>query len=330
MQSNVLYRYFVAAAASVFLGGPLSAEAQQIVAGQSITLSGGGGSHGAAIARGIDAYLDTVNAAGGIHGQRIVIRRVDDAGDGKRAGEITRESIEKEKVVAMLSGAEGGPCVAITQAAGELGVPVIGCAAGSPELREPPIRYSFPVRAAHVDEFNKLIETALSFGYKRIAFMHADNDTGRKHIANVNRLLATRGASAALPLVMPANTTPGDIVMQLARDQPDAVFNHGSFQFTTKVIQSARQQHLRTAFLAINSGAEQITKALGADAPGMIFTQVMPYPWRRTPAVAAEYQDAFKRKFPGEEFSFSSMEGFINAKVLVEGLKRAKAFTFVR
>ncbi len=305
----------------------VAAQAQQILIGQAIALSGGAGVHGSAIAKGVDAYIEVVNAAGGVRGQKIVIRRVDDTGDGKRAGELARELIDKEKVVALFSGAEGGPCVAITRAADERRVPVIGCAAGSPELREPPIRYSFPVRAAHLDEFDKLIDSSLSYGHKRIAFMHADSDTGRKHLANVNRLLGKRGAVPALPLVMTAKITPEDIIRQLAAAKPDAMFNHGSFPFYAKVIQGARKQGLPTAFLAINSGAEQMAKALGADARGMIFTQVSPYPWGRTPPIVAEYRHAFERKFPGEDFSFSSIEGFINAKVLVEGLKRAKTLT---
>ena len=61
---------------------------------------------------GARAYIEGVNAAGGVGGRRIALVTLDDGGDATRAAENTRRLIERDGVVAMFGGVEGGPCVA--------------------------------------------------------------------------------------------------------------------------------------------------------------------------------------------------------------------------
>jgi branched-chain amino acid transport system substrate-binding protein len=311
----------------MIVAAPTHAASADIIIGQSIALTGGNGQHGTAITQGIDSYLEQVNARGGVKGHKIRLLREDDAGDSKRAAENTLKFVEKDRAVAIFSGIEGGPCVAITQAISAKQVPIIGCAAGSPDLREPYNRYSFPIRAAHFSEFAKLIDIALSYGYKRFAFMHSDSDTGRKHLTNVKRLLGERQTLLTLPIMQGSKTTPEEIAKLLTDNNIDVVFNHGSAGFYGKVVQETRKTNNHTAFFAINSGTQQMVKTLGSQGKGLVFTQVVPYPWGVTPQIVADYQAAFKRKYPNEDYSFSSLEGYINAVVLVAGLKRASGYS---
>jgi branched-chain amino acid transport system substrate-binding protein len=303
------------------------ASAADIVIGQTIALTGGNAQHGSSVAKGVDTYLDTINAQGGIRKHKIRIVREDDGGDSKRATDNVNKLIDKDHAVAIFSGIEGGPCVASTIAATAKKLPIIACAAGSPELREPYNRYSFPVRAAHFSEFAKLIDIGLSYGYKRFAFIHSDSDTGRKHLINVKRLMGERQALLALAIMQTSKTTPEEVAALLQEQSIDVVFNHGSAGFYGKVVQAAQKLEVKTAFFAVNSGAQQMVKSLGDSGRGIIFTQVVPYPWGVAPAIVAQYQAAFRQKYPNEDFSFSSLEGYINAVVLVNALRSAKAFT---
>jgi branched-chain amino acid transport system substrate-binding protein len=303
------------------------AAAADIVIGQSISLTGGNATHGNSVAKGVDTYIDIANSQGGVRGQKIRLIRLDDASDAKQAADNTIKLIDKDKVIAIFSGVEGGPCVAITQAATQKKVPTIACAAGSPDLREPYNRYSFPVRAPHVNEFAKLMDIGLSYGYKRIAFVHADSDTGRKHLTNVKRLLGERQMLLALAIPLTAKTTPEEVAELLKDNAIDLAFNHGSAGTYGKIVMAAKKADVRTAFFAINSGTQQMAQALGDKGRGIVFTQVVPYPWGKTPPIVSEYQTAFKRKYPEDDFSFSSLEGYINAVVLVNTLKRVKTFT---
>ena len=63
-------------------------------------------------------------------------------------------------------------------------------------------------------------------------------------------------------------------------------------------------------------------KSIGADAAGVVISQVVPYPWNSAIPVVAEYQAAMK-KIGEKDFSYGSLEGYISMKVIVESLKRA-------
>jgi ABC-type branched-subunit amino acid transport system substrate-binding protein len=90
-----------------------------------------------------------------------------------------------------------------------------------------------------------------------------------------------------------------------------------------EIIRTAKKHGGRAQFLAVNSGAQQMVRLLGNDSRGLIFPQVVPFPWFDATPVVREYREALKAHAPSAELSFSSLEGFINAKVLVEALRRA-------
>jgi ABC-type branched-subunit amino acid transport system substrate-binding protein len=298
----------------------------QVAIGQTVALSGSVGEHGRALTSGAQAYFDKVNRAGGVHGRKLALVTLDDAGDSKRAQENARKLITENRALALFSGAEGGPCVAATTLAAELRVPVVGCAGGSPELREPFNPFSFPVRAAHLNEFEKLVEYAAVFGRKRIAFIHSDSDTGRKHLANVRRLADHYGVEVVLALPLPSGKEvfdPAKMAGEIAKARVDAVLNHGSYGQYAEIVRAARNQGSTAQFLAVNSGAQQMVRLLGRDATGLIFAQVVPFPWFDVTPIVQEYRETIKIHAPQVEPSFSGLEGFINAKVLVEALRRA-------
>lgn len=317
------------AIAQVFLAYAALAQGtagSQVTIGQTVALSGGVGEHGRALTLGAQAYFDKVNLSGGVHGRKLALVTLDDAGDSKRAQENARKLILEQKAVALFSGAEGGPCVAATALAREYRIPVVGCAGGSPELREPFNPSSFPVRAAHLDEFEKLVEYAVTFGRKRIAFIHSDSETGRKHLANVRRLADRYGAEVALALPMPSGKDsfdPVKIAAVIAKSDIQAVLNHGSYGQYAEIIREERKHGGTAQFLAVNSGAQQMAKLLGGDGSGLVFSQVVPFPWAEVTPIVREYRRTLDIHAPQAEPSFSSLEGFINAKVLVEALRRA-------
>src|SRR5258708_37972635 len=69
-------------------------------------------------------------------------------------------------------------------------------------------------------------------------------------------------------------------------------------------------------------GGSPIGKELGSEGSGLIMAQVVPLPTKIRIPVVAEYQKALANGDSKAEYSFSGLEGFITAKVLVEGLKR--------
>jgi ABC-type branched-subunit amino acid transport system substrate-binding protein len=69
-------------------------------------------------------------------------------------------------------------------------------------------------------------------------------------------------------------------------------------------------------------GSKALADDLGNDGVGVAISQVMPFPWGSAVPIVREYQSLMLRA-GHKEFTFTTVEGFIAAKVFVEGLRRA-------
>lgn len=298
----------------------------QVRVGQTIDLSGGSAEHGRAMVSGIRAYLDPLNAAGGVNGKRIELITLDDAGKADSAAANTRTLIEQKGVVAIFSGIEGGPCVASMKVAVELRTPLLACAAGAPDLREPFNRYVFPLRAGHLSEFDLVVKAAKQFGRTRLAFVHSDSDTGRRHLVNLTRVSQAEGVEVVSAIALKSGaeaSTPEQIAKRIVASRAQAVLNHGGYATYAAIYREAKALDPNIQFYAVNSGAQQMVRLLGPSAQGIVFTQVVPFPWGAVPSVVNDYRNAMKRHAPDEELSFSSLEGYLNARLLAESLRLA-------
>ena len=68
-------------------------------------------------------------------------------------------------------------------------------------------------------------------------------------------------------------------------------------------------------------GSKALAEALGKEGYGVMISQVVPFPWSPLTPIVKEYLDLAKTA-GNVDVNFSSLEGFIAAKVLVEGLRR--------
>lgn len=301
-----------------------SVVADEIVVGQSIDLTGSSAQHGKAVQSGIMLYVSTHKNAFGKN--KMVLKTLDDGGNSKRAAENARQLIERDKAIVLFGGIEGGPCTAQLKVATELQVPLVGCLAGSPELRAPFNRYSFPVRAGHYNEFEQLLIFAKRSGLAKVAFVHADNENGRAHLVNVGKLTKQLGIAdvISVPATPGADGKPDARAMadRIVKNQASGVFNHGSYVMYADIIRTLRATNAAMQVMAVNSGAQQLVELLGKDGKGIVFTQVVPFPFSDSAPIVGEYRKALAIKNPAAQPSFSELEGYLTAKALAEGLKR--------
>jgi ABC-type branched-subunit amino acid transport system substrate-binding protein len=69
-------------------------------------------------------------------------------------------------------------------------------------------------------------------------------------------------------------------------------------------------------------GSRALANELGEAGRGVGITQVVPFPWNVGVPVVRDYQRDLTAATGKSEYSFTSLEGYIAAKVLVEGLRR--------
>jgi ABC-type branched-subunit amino acid transport system substrate-binding protein len=298
--------------------------ADKILLGQAAVFTGPAAQLGIQMRNGIKAYFDEVNEKGGVHGRKLELVTEDDLYEVARAPAASKKLIEEHKVFALL-GYVGTPTGAahlpvVTQAK----VPLVGMFTGAEILRDPLNRYVFHVRASYYDETDKIVEQVVSTGGKNIAvFYQADNygEAGRK---GTEIALAKRNMKIHATGTVERNTIKvEEAVKVINASQPDAVVMVSAYTSCAEFIRQMKKAGSAAIFYNVSFvGSKALADALGKDGVGVAISQVVPFPWGRSMPVVKEYQLVAKKAgFP--DYNFSAMEGFLTAKVMVEGLKRA-------
>jgi ABC-type branched-subunit amino acid transport system substrate-binding protein len=298
--------------------------ANKIVLGQAAVFSGPAAQLGIQMRNGIKAYLDHVNEKGGVHGRRLELVTEDDKYEPAVATLASKKLIEEHKVFALL-GYVGTPTgVAHLPVTTQAKVPLVGMFTGAEALRAPLNRYVFHVRASYYDETEKIVEQVVSTGGKRIAVFYQNDAYGEAGRKGTEMALTKRSMKIHANGTVERNTLKvEEAVKTLHASEPDAIVMVGAYAACAEFIKQMRQAGSGATFYNVSFvGSKALADALGAHGTGVAISQVVPFPWATSVPVVKEYQSlAVKSGY--KDFNFSAMEGFLTAKVMVEGLRRA-------
>ena len=316
--------WFVLFAVSSF-SMPLLAQgvtADTILIGQSAALSGPAEQLGKEMKAGADAYFTVVNQAGGVNGRKIKLISVDDGYEPDKAAANTKKLITEDKVLALF-GYVGTPtsnaALPIFTAAK---VPFIGAFTGAESFREPFNRYIFNVRASYFDETEQIVAHLVQQGITKIAVFYQDDAYGKAGLAGVERAMKKRKLEIAGTGTVERNTTNvAAAVSKLAKSGTNAIIMISAYKSCAAFIRGVKlaggfQQFWNVSFV----GSKALSSELGDEGIGVHISQVVPFPWSDVNPIVRDYQ---KHIGGASKYSFTSLEGYIAAKILVEGLKRS-------
>ena len=306
------------------LGVPVLAQQGRIVLGQSAALSGPASALGEQFKVGAQMLFDRVNSRGGINGRLIDLQSLDDGYEPDRCAENTKKLIDSG--VFALFGYIGTPTgVVALPIATAAHVPWIAPFTGAEALRAPFNRYAFHVRASYFDETAEIVKQLTSVGIKRIGVFYQNDAYGKAGLEGVNRALKPLGLQPAGLGTVERNTVDVDAaVKEIMAKKPDAIVQISAYKSCAAFIRAARKAGFSGTFYNVSFvGTAALAKELGADARGVVVAQVMPYPYAPLSPVSGEYIAAGKAAL-GDKFdpNYSSMEGYVAAKTVVEGLRR--------
>jgi ABC-type branched-subunit amino acid transport system substrate-binding protein len=306
-------------------GGAPGITATTITIGQSAPLSGSNQELGQDIRNGALAYFKKLNDAGGVHGRRIELTTLDDANQVPRAEANTKKLVEETGVFALFGYASATlsrPALPIVQ---QNKVPFIHPFTGADPMRVFD-KFVYNVRASYADELEKIVDFFAPLGVKRFSIVYYDDVVGRENLAAVDRALKKRSYETVSKAAFKDRAKP-DIdagVKEVAKGKPDVVILTTLYKASADFIKLAKQSGVG-AQMASNSfpGASPLAKELGKDGPGVIIATVVPPFSKAAIPVVAEYRNAMEKFSGKKEYSFTSLESYIGAKILAEGLKRA-------
>lgn len=272
---------------------------------------------------GAQVYLNHVNANGGVAGRKIELLTYDDGFDAKRTPDNVRKLIGEDKVFALFMVRGTPQNESILPIIGAEKVPLIAPLTGAITLHRPVNRYVFNVRAKYQDEVARAINHLATSGMSRIAIFYANDGFGQDVFEGFNTALQARGVHPAGAASF--NRPMGDISQGVAtvnKANPQAVMVIGSGSEAARIIREMKKAGSAAQFVTLsNNAADSFIKELGDDGKGLIITQVVPGMNSSQMSIASEYRGMAKAQ--KVEPSNAGMEGFMSAKVLVEGLRRA-------
>jgi ABC-type branched-subunit amino acid transport system substrate-binding protein len=105
---------------------------------------------------------------------------------------------------------------------------------------------------------------------------------------------------------------------------PQAVVVVGPPNTVAPILKQAHAAGWKPLFLTVSFvGTDELIRVAGEDADGLVITQVVPPYYLTDLKAVALYRRAMRQYAPSEQPSFVSLEGFVDAMVMVEGLNRA-------
>ena len=317
-------RRIAAAAAVVSL--PSFAQGNRIVLGQSAAFSGPAAQLGIQMNKGARIYFDALNANGGIHGTQIELRTLDDGYEPDRCKANTEKFIKDD--VFGLFGYVGTPtCLAALPLVNESKIPFFGPFTGAEALREPFSKSVFHVRASYYDETGLIVKQLTTLGLKKIAVFYQNDAYGKAGLEGVKRALKPLGLEPVALGTVERNTIDvAGAVKDIVPALPDAVVQISAYKSCAAFIREARKAGYGGTFFNVSFvGTQALADELGREGRGIMVSQVMPFPFSTTTGISREYLDAVRKAGSDATANYSSMEGYVAAKVIAEGLKRAGA-----
>ena len=297
---------------------------QKILLGQSAAFSGPAAQLGIQLHAGAKAYFDQINEQGGVFGRKIEIITADDKYESNLAAANTKKLIEEDNVFALF-GYVGTPTSnAALPIFSKAKVPFFAPFTGAQSLREPFNREIFNIRASYFDETEYLVQKLVNTGLKNIAVFYQNDAYGQAGLAGVERAAKKMN----IPLVERVTVERNSVDVKAAVDKvlpkhPDAIIQISAYSSCAAYIKAMRKAGYLGQFYNVSFvGSQALSDTLGKDGPGVVISQVVPFPWHVATPIIAEYQKGMK-KAGVKEFNFSSLEGFVAAKVFTEGLRRA-------
>lgn len=302
----------------------------EIRLGSSLALTGHAGYLGTQTLRGAQAYIHHINSSGGVHGRKLKVIAFDDSYDPPKCLANTQKFIIENNVFALFCYVGTPTTVKVIPLVEETKIPLIGMFTGANALREPFNRYVVNIRASYYQETEAAVKHLVNdLGIQDIAVFYQYDAYGFDGLIGTELALKEFG----LEPVGRGSYIRGTLNVQeglekICNSKAGAVVMVGTYGACARFIKLAQTKRFDPIFYNVSFvGAEELARRVGAeDSTTVLMSQVVPPPDINSGSpddAAFQYVNLLKQYFPTDTPSFVGLEGFLNARILVEGLQKA-------
>jgi len=305
--------------------GPLWAQAAVIKVGISAGLTGGQAQYSHEVTRGIEACFAAINKQGGIAGRPLQLVAEDDGGKRDQVLANTKKLIEQHKVVALIGYTSGAGVEASLSYLDSQNVALVGPVTGNMGIRAQHHKFLFHTRAGYSEEMRRMIGALANTGVTRFAIAYLD-DVGPANPQAMKAALTQNNLTAVVEVPMNRNADNfSEQVANLLQSTPDAVVFISNAKPIAQIVRGMRAKGYGGQFATSSFSGLGIVDDLKEAGRGLIMSQVLPKPTKSHLRVIADYQKHLKEHDAEAKLNYTSLEGYIAARVLVEAMRRAGA-----
>jgi len=319
-------RQFSVISGASMLAAPhmVGAQSNKIILGQSAAFSGPAAELGIQFYHGAKLWFDQFNALGGVAGKTIEIKALDDGYEPDRCVANTQKLIAED--VFALFGYIGTPTsLAALPLLTKAQMPFIAPFTGAMGLRQPFNRNVFHLRASYNDETALIVKQLTNLGLHKIGVFYQNDAYGKAGLDGVTLAMADLGLKPVAQATVERNSV--DVVASiktLLAASPEAIVQISAYKSCAAFIREAHKTGFGGTFYNVSFvGTQALSDELGKEGAGVVISQVVPSPYYTASPIMREFSESIKNGGAKVQANFSSMEGYLAAKVVTEGFRRS-------
>ncbi|ABM37003.1 amino acid/amide ABC transporter substrate-binding protein, HAAT family [Polaromonas naphthalenivorans CJ2] len=327
-------KIFLSMACGLFLCASAPARAAEVVFAQIASQSNPASIDNAkGLTTGIQVYFEALNAKGGVNGNKLKLEVHDDGLQAKNMVELTGKLIDNPAIVGLVGflNTAGMTMLAKENAFGKGAIALIAPMQGDKNVVE--ADNVFPLRSGYADEIDALLKEAKTWGKDTVSIVNMNIAFGpilaelaQKRATDLGLKVVSRSVVDFSPDAQAASVSAAVKSVVAAHPKAILVLAAGmpAFEFI-KAVRAVPEGLGQIYGLSVLRHSDLIAITGVNKARGIVLSQATPYPFTSTKPVITEYQAAMKAHDPKAALSFSSLEGFLGAKIAAEAVRRAGA-----
>jgi branched-chain amino acid transport system substrate-binding protein len=311
---NLVVAFVVAASAPSF--------GKTIVIGQSAAVTGGQAAFTKDAQNGLLAYFAAVNRTGGVNGDQIELVTLDDEGKRDKTLANTKTLVTERNALALIGYTSGAGVEATLPYLLESKTPMLSPLTGNMAIRTKFNKYLFHTRAGYDVEMETVVKHLRSNGNSKYAIVYLEDAKGNGDV--MRAVLAKEKVTPVATIELNRNATDfSAAVSTIVTAQPEAVIFITNGQPLAKIAQGLRKAGYFGQIISSSFAGTRFIEDIKEDAAGIVITQVLPPLSKQLNKVVRDFQADLKKYAPDAKANLTSLEAYISARVLIEGLRRA-------
>jgi len=314
----------------LLVGASLQAAGADLVFGQISAYTGVQANTGKGLRDGIALYFDSVNAAGGVKGSKLVLEAVDDQYQPAKTVEAAKEMLANKKVIALLAtlGTENNDALVKSGVLTGNSLVNFGARAASSVLE--PSKETFRVRASYGNEMRKILSQLSVMGVTQLGLVIQADGLGREGEEALTKGMV--GGTAKLVVKASYDRATSDVagaVAAMRGADVQAIVFVGISKACADFMKQYHQAGGSAQVYALSVVDPNVVAKLapGEAARGLIVAQTMPSPAKRATPLIREMREAITATGRAIDVNYTTVEGYAVAKAAVEVLRRSSAMT---